>query len=394
MRAWNSNDLLNPHVFLERCQGGTPLPRALRRYVERLLGTDLEDIRVLCSARVELLGVAAVAVGERIVLHPSVSAGFNDEHTTHLLVHELTHVAQQKALRVPFRNGIVFDGALETEAELIADTAVRELAFSNPERYPPQLQVRAQPGWQQRIALQPHPAERVLRFALTWLGRRETKALTKHIQNHTRRIFLKPLHGVFRNINKIRGLVQKTLEEGVQLTRDFATHSGVEAIERNGVKITRQRTKTPGKIRYVLEKTFNTPIGTKGEKVLRVVIDMTGRLVTAFPVDKLLAILLTATAIDLFTDAVSEAAEQVAVRTQQLAELEEKRNEFKIDDLIPLIGDSDPAGANEDLELAYDRWIDSVVKDIVNQFGNPELEDIVRIAIGLPGLLDDDEDNE
>src|SRR5215813_12013088 len=210
-----------PHAFLEACKGGAPLPHALRRYAERLLGTELEDIRVLRSSRVEMLGVAAVAFGERIVVHPSAWRGFNDEHTTHLLVHELTHVAQQRALRVPFRSGVVLDGALEAEAELIADKAVRELAFSHPERHQPQLYMRAQPGWPQRIVLQPHPATPIIRRALSWVSKRSAKALTKHIARHTRRNFERAIHGVFRSIDKVRPLVRKTLEEGLQLSEHF-----------------------------------------------------------------------------------------------------------------------------------------------------------------------------
>jgi hypothetical protein len=41
------------------------------------------------------------------------------------------------------------------------------------------------------------------------------------------------------------------------------------------------------------------------------------------------------------------------------------------------------------VELAHDRWPNSEVKDIVNQFGNgPGMEDIVRNGMGFPVLLE------
>ncbi|WP_178133964.1 eCIS core domain-containing protein [Vineibacter terrae] len=388
------------HVFLEGCKGGAPLPHALRRYTERLLGTELEDIRVLRSWSVETLGAAAVAVGERIVVCPSVFAGFNDEHTTHLLVHELTHVAQQRALRVPFRSGVVLDGALEAEAEFIADKAVRELAFSNPERHRSQFQVRPQPGWVSQIVLQPHPATPIIRKALAYIGKRSGKALSKHIAKHTRRNFEKAIHSVFRSIDKIRPLLRKTLEEGVQLSEHFAKNSGLEMVERNGVRLTRQTMQSPGKYRWLLQKEFDSAIGTKGEKVLRIVLDMSGRVVTAFPADKLLTTLGTIVAVDLFSEGVADAAENVEAEAERLAKFEEmQRSKIDLWDFVPGIGEIWGGNLNEfeDLELAHDRWLDKVVKDVVDQaewraqrsFGNrSEIEEIVRIGLGLPVLLE------
>ena len=59
-------------------------------------------------------------------------------------------------------------------------------------------------------------------------------------------------------------------------------------IERNGLKIAIQQTGSPGKVRWVVQRAFGQTIGTNGERILRVVIDSSGRVVTAFPAERLL----------------------------------------------------------------------------------------------------------
>jgi Domain of unknown function (DUF4157) len=392
---------IDVRAFLESCKGGVALPRALRRYAERIVGTDLEEVRVSTSAHVETLEASAVAAGERVVVHPSVWRGFDDEQSLHLLFHELVHVAQQRAGRVPFQGaGIVLDDALESEAELNADRAVRGLALSNLEPRYLQERLPPVPGWFERIALQPHPGSSIIRRGLSWLAKRSTKAISKHIAEHAKRNFSKAIHGVFRSIDKIRPLIRQTLTEGGHLAEHFAQSSGAEAVERAGVKITRQATATPGKVRWVIQKKFPSAIGTKGETVLRVVLDMSGRIVTAFPADKLLTILGTVAATELLTEGIADAAEKVGAEAERLEQLKEmERNKIDLWDFVPWIGAIWGGSLNqfEDLELAYDRYVDNVVRDVITQaerragcsFANrTALEEVVRCGLGTPLLLE------
>ena len=130
--------------------------------------------------------------------------------------------------------------------------------------------------WFNGIAVQLHPGSRIIRRAVSWLGKRSAKAISKHIAAHATRNFAKAIRTVFRNIDKIRPLIAKALEDGAALAEHFAEHSGAEAIEKAGVKVTRQTTGTPGKFRWLIQKDFGKAIGTKGETVLAVVLDMSG----------------------------------------------------------------------------------------------------------------------
>ena len=392
---------------------GRHLPRGLRRRLECSLSADLTDVRILRSSSVERLHAPAATMGNLIVLHPAIWSGFECRQTLHVLVHELVHVLQQQEGRVRWNRGapsLVFDVACEVEAELLADTIVRDLTSpsndsgrlaSNRAKLRESLApANGAPG-ASRWVIQAHPASGIMRRALTWVGRRSGKALSKHIAAHTRRNFGKAIHTVFRSINDIRPLIDKTLKEGVELTEHFAKSSGIEMVERAGVRLTRQTTRTPGKIRWLLQKEFRSPIGTAGERVLCVVLDMSGRLVTAFPADKLLVIFGVVGASQ-FIDSVANAAETVAVEAERLAALEERqRARIDIQEFLPIVGDLWGGRLNEfeDLELAFDAWVDAVVKDVIagsewkvglcfEGTTRQNLENVVRTAMGLPILLE------
>ncbi|HVV16447.1 MAG TPA: DUF4157 domain-containing protein [Polyangia bacterium] len=387
--------------FLDACKGGVSLPRVLRRVSEQFVGFDPQDVRLSVSSHVENVHAAAAVAGERIAVHPFVWRGFDDERSLHLLFHELTHVAQQRAGRLAAHGGgVVVDDVLESEAELVAGRAVRRLAHGLPE--PPSLlrRVVTVPGWFDWIAVQLHPGSTIMRRAMSWLEKRSAKAISKHIAAHATRNFSKAIHGVFRSIDKIRPLIGKTLEEGAALAERFAQSSGAEAIEQAGVKVTRQTTGTPGKFRWLIQKQFSKEIGTKGETVLRVVLDTSGRLVTAFPADKLLAILITVAAGEALTEGIADAAERVAAEANRVEQLKEKeRNKIDLWEFVPGIGDIWGGSLNqfEDLDLAYDRYVDRVVNTVITAAeqragcslaNRDELEDIVRCGIGLPMLLE------
>ncbi|HVY37305.1 MAG TPA: DUF4157 domain-containing protein [Polyangia bacterium] len=387
--------------FLDACTGGLRIPGALRRFSERSVGFDPHDVRISVSSRVETVNAAAVAVGDRIAVHPSVWRGFDDQRSLHLLFHELAHVAQQRAGRLAGHGGgLVVDGLLESEAELVADRAVRQLALSNAAPLPMLGGFSSVPGWFDWIAVQAHPGSTIIRRAMSWLEKRSAKAISKHIAKHATRNFSKAVHGVFRSIDKIRPLIAKTLQEGAALAERFAEKTGAEAVEEAGVKITRQTTGTPGKFRWLIQKQFSKEIGTKGETVLRVVLDMSGRIVTAFPADKILAILITVGAVEALTEGIADAAEKVAAEANRIEQIKEReRNKIDLWEFVPVIGDIWGGSLNqfEDMDLAYDRFVDRVVNTVItaaeqragaSPANREELEDIVRCGIGLPMMLE------
>ncbi len=387
--------------FMDACTGGLLVPGALRRFSERVVGFDPREVRISVSAHVETVGAAAVAVGDRIAVHPSVWRGFDDARSLHLLFHELTHVAQQRAGRLAGRgSGLVVDGLLESEAELIAERAVRQLALANAAPLPIAGRVPSVTGWFDGIAVQAHPGSAIIRRAMSWLEKRSAKAISKHIAKHAARNFSKAVHGVFRSIDKIRPLIAKTLQEGAALAERFAEKTGAEAIEEAGVKVTRQTTATPGKFRWLIQKQFSKEIGTKGETVLRVVLDMSGRIVTAFPADKILAILITVGAVEALTEGIADAAEKVAAEANRIEQIKEReRNKIDLWEFVPVIGDIWGGSLNqfEDMDLAYDRFVDRVVNTVITAAeqragaslaNREELEDIVRCGIGLPMMLE------
>lgn len=392
--------VLGAHDFLRGCRRGVPLPLPLRRFAERAVGIDLQDVRLSVSSQVEAVGAVAVAAGERIAVHPSLWRGFDDQRSLEVLFHELTHVAQQRRGRVPSAGGgLIVDDLLERQAELVAVRAVRRLLSG---RAPRLLLARAPalPGWFDRVALQAHPGSSIIRRGLSWLEKRSAKAISKHIAKHATRNFSKAVHSVFRSIDKIRPLIEKTLKEGAALAERFADRTGAEAIEEAGVKITRQATGTPGKFRWLVQKQFSKEIGTEGETVLRVVLDMSGRIVTAFPADKLLAIVIAVGVAEALTEGIADAAEKVAAETNRVEQIKQKeRDKIDLWEWVPGIGDIWGGSLNqfEDLDLAYDRYVDRVVHSVIaaaeQQAGaslakRDELEDIVRCGIGLPLMLE------
>jgi len=104
------------------------LPGALRRRLEWALGADLSTVRVHVGAWPRRIGALAFAWGDDLFFapgwyRPDIPAG------QRLLVHELAHVLQQRASRVPTPAGshgaVVIDPRLEAEADDIAERALR-----------------------------------------------------------------------------------------------------------------------------------------------------------------------------------------------------------------------------------------------------------------------------
>ena len=107
--------------------GGAPLPGPVRAKMEAAFGHDFANVRVHHGGDAESIGAVAYARGTHLHFAP----GRYQPHSAagqRLLGHELAHVVQQRAGRVPRPGGPVpinADPALEREADALGARAVR-----------------------------------------------------------------------------------------------------------------------------------------------------------------------------------------------------------------------------------------------------------------------------
>lgn len=313
--------------------------------------TDPEaaDVAMMLEAR-------AFAVGHHIVFGPDqFAAGSADGRT--LIVHELSHLAQAGG----GREGI--GSAPGGSAPLMHESAAREGDPMGTERVTSQV-------------VQRHPAEKVLKWAAKWLSRRSVKLITKHIAKHTREIIGKSIHSVFSNPRQVKYMITRAVDEASRVVERQAATAATHVIEEGTIRVVRQSTRSPGKVRWVIEKTFAKAVGTEGQRILRIVVDQTGRVVTAFPTDRLLALGVTAAGLELFSERSAEAAERVQGSMDRQAALEAAAQEDHSSwwEWVPIIGDiwGGDLNAGESAELAAGRegeqrrrYINDVVAQIV-----------------------------
>lgn len=102
--------------------GGQPLPPAIQRHMEGVVGAPLGDVRVRVGPEASALGAVAFTMGSTIHFAPG-RYDPGSRQGLQLLGHELAHVVQQRQGRVanPFGSGIavVSDRALEAQADAI-----------------------------------------------------------------------------------------------------------------------------------------------------------------------------------------------------------------------------------------------------------------------------------
>ena len=307
---------------------------------DRTTGFDFSRVRVHANEQAAdtamMLDADAFSVGNHIVFgpgqyNPSSQAGRD------LLNHELAHVIQSGG-REPAGHPVMGESAqLESEARCGAPS--RGVVSS---------------------LVQRHAAERVFKYALKWLEKRTAKQITKHIAKHTRRIASKAIHSVFRNPRAVKYMVTRTVKEASEVVGRQGAALATHVVEEGAIRVTRQATRTPGKFRWVIQKTFVEAIGTAGERVLRIVIDQSGRIVTAFPADRLIAIGITAAGIEAFSERTAEAAEKVHASVERQSSLEKAASEVDDSswwDWVPIIGDifGGSLNAGESQELAAQR---------------------------------------
>jgi Domain of unknown function (DUF4157) len=109
---------------------GRPLPGPVRARMEAAFGADFSGVTVREDGAAAGMDAAAFTRGETITFHP----GLYEPHTPEgleMLGHELAHVLQQRAGRVP-GTGLTEDPALESEADEAGARAARGAPVSSP----------------------------------------------------------------------------------------------------------------------------------------------------------------------------------------------------------------------------------------------------------------------
>lgn len=114
---------------------GQPLPPAIQRHMEGVVGAPLGDVRVRVGPEASALGAVAFTMGSTIHFAPGRYDPASRQGLQ-LLGHELAHVVQQRQGRVPnpFGAGIavVSDRALEAQADAIGIKAAMAASTAPP----------------------------------------------------------------------------------------------------------------------------------------------------------------------------------------------------------------------------------------------------------------------
>jgi hypothetical protein len=364
-------------------------------FMEGRFGFDFSTIRIHADDRAamsaERLGSAAYSAGRHLVFARGQYEP-RTERGQQLLIHELAHVVQQRGWAseqndVQIPRIMRFDPVAEREAASWAGGRGNEAGS---------LRVAG-------LVVMPSIAEKILKFAARQLEKRTIRTVSKHIARHAGRIAGRAIHSIFRNPREIRYLITRTVREATEIAAKHATAGTERVIEEAGIRVTRQATGTPGKFRLLIQKVFDREIGTQGERILRIVLDQTGRIVTAFPADRLAAVGLTAVGIEALTEGTARAGEAVQAQVAKAEEARKAREE-KVDlwEWVPFIGDIWGGSLNEgeDEMLRQEREVEALIREAIDdvekseqrtldKVARQELEQLIRAAIASPLVMED-----
>ncbi len=96
--------------------------------LEDLFGASLAGVRLHVAPTLSAIGLPAFTRGDDVHVAPEY-ADVETSPGLHVLAHELAHVLQRRAGRVPDGRGLVLDRELEAEANEAADSALRGRTF-------------------------------------------------------------------------------------------------------------------------------------------------------------------------------------------------------------------------------------------------------------------------
>ncbi|HEF4760907.1 TPA: DUF4157 domain-containing protein [Pseudomonas putida] len=397
---WRSNEIVQTPTFVVDVvrSSGTSLDNGDLSVMQSRFNCDFSKIRIHTDDRAafsaERLGAAAYAAGRHLVFARGQYAP-GTESGRRILAHELAHVVQGQ-------RWLTSSGQESPPAVMARDIAAEQDADAWTTRRP----LHAGPAKATCFAVRPSIAEKILKFASKQLEKRTVKTVSKHIARHTRRMPERAIHTVFRNPREIRYLLQRTFREATEIAARHPTAGTQKVIEEGSIRITRQPMQAPGKFRLFIQKVLDKEIGTKGERVLCITLDQSGRIVSAFPADRLKAIGLTAAGIETFTEGTARVGEAVQAQEERAVAVEKER-EDQVDfwAWVPLIGDIWGGSLNEgeDEMLRQEREIATLVKATIDDvekseqrtLGEPErreLEQLIRTAIASPLVEDQDPD--
>lgn len=259
---------------------GRALDSDVRGFFASRLGYDFHQVRVHddgeAARSAAALDAEAYTVGQDIVFGAGRYAPRSTDGSR-LLGHELVHVMQQRGhsgidvsrVRASDERAIApRDDPLEQEADVIADSIaarheedpslIRATSEASPQPLTYTITRLSRPRIQRQGGV---GATRVaITRALGFLARRG-KTISRHVARHTRHIAGRAVHSVFRTPNQVKKLVDRALSAPDNVLVQ------------------------PGRrLRYVIEKQFGREIGKQGETIIHVVIEASGRIVTAYPV--------------------------------------------------------------------------------------------------------------
>jgi predicted RNA-binding protein YlqC (UPF0109 family) len=367
--------------------GGQPLSEPVRAFFEPRFGYDFSRVRTYTDDRANqsarTLNALAYAVGQDIFFGQGQYAP-DTKFGQHLLAHELAHVVQQSGATTDgIGQGVIDDSQRQWENANATPLLTPEAAFHPgvsisplaPAMFP---LIQRQPGG--------GTARVVIGRAIRWLAGRG-KTISRHVARHTRNIASRAVHSVFRTPNQVKKLVQRALS------------APDNVLVQEGARRTR----------LIVEKEFGRAIGKNGETIIHIVLETTGKIVTAYPVRAFTAGGAAAGILILTLDeAAAEAREQLdTVEAEAQRRLEEAEPSFLEDLFLDIITFGLYGGSlnvGEDVELWADRQVREIKREacerVISAVEADELRsleederqqicELVTVALGMPDLLDE-----
>jgi hypothetical protein len=213
------------------------------------------------------------------------------------------------------------------------------------------------------LARNPRVGKYVVDKAIRWVAGRGA-TISKHVAKHIRHIAGKAVHSVFRSPNQVKKLVETALKQPDRVVAQAGRRA-----------------------RWVVEKEFNREIGRNGERILRIVVESSGRIVTAFPVRAFTTGTAAALAYLAVDDAVAHANARLdRVNKQAAKRLDDEEDSF-LGGLVKTIVTFGLYSGNLNAGEGVGRWVAPQVKQI-------RADAIAQAIAATDGLSFEEEDDD